>query len=95
MCGDNALFFLRLFHATLPGRFSWVDLRRYFDPHDAAENDTAVLNVVHGWFPRLLNGEGHDEMTNGQVGGEGTSPCAWEDRNTCRRVVQRNQSRRV
>ena len=95
VCGDYALFFLRLFHATPPSRFSWVDLRRYFDPHDDAENDAAVHDAEHGWFPKLLNGQRHDETTHGQVGGERTSPRTWEDPETCLRVVQRNRSRHV
>ena len=85
VCGDYALFFLWLFHATPPGRFSWEDLRTTAVVHDA----------VHGWFSRLLNGERHDETTNGEVGGERTSPCAWEDHETCHHVVQRNRSRHV
>ena len=70
-------------------------LRPYFDPHDDAENDVAVHDAVHVWFPKLLNGERHDKTTNGQVGGERTSPCAWKDPETCRCVVQRNRSRRI
>ena len=54
VCSNYALFFLRLFHATPPGWFSWEELRRYFDPYDDAKNDAAVHDAVHGWFLRLL-----------------------------------------
>ena len=30
---------------------------------------SAVHDAVHGWFPKLLNSELHDETTNGQMGG--------------------------
>ena len=91
VCGNYALFFLWLFHTT-----PRADVRRYFDPHDDAENDAAIHNTVHGWFPRLLNSERHDDpkTANGQGGGHAISPCAWENHWSCRHVVQRNRSRR-
>ena len=91
VCGDYALFFLRLFAQT-PGEPRFERLDKYLDEDDHWNNDNFVKVHVHSRYPCILNVEKHRPI--GGLSSSGTVAEVLGRQWRCRRQAGGREPRR-